>query len=337
MGKTLDSLRYLANMKNGFEMDSNDDPKNQDADKRFESIKKSPKKVKSTTDFIAESRRTLRNIREENFSDFEDGIEELLELEEDEELKNSLLSMGRKYARDNSSSEESSEIQKAFIPQETKLNSLLTAITKDTVLLEKDIEELRMARTRNYARLNEMVSTKAQYQDAQLKVIKEMSAIKKMQFELKQKLKENTGDGDNTMATQSVIQSLFNIGQNELLSSVGGRASSSGSYIDDDYDDYDTDTDSSYHEAMNDAAAVSKDENLTDGDKFTKYENSNVEYVLERNKSDDTVTVYAEDKDGNVISDYPMPSDIDSLSFDINEKGGFAQDQYARRYKLRDI
>ena len=335
MGKTLDSLRYLANMKNGFEIDSNDDPKNQDADKRFESIKKSPKKAKSTTDFIAESRRTLRNIREENFSDFEDGIEELLELEEDEELKNSLLSMGRKYARDNSSSEESSEIQKAFIPQETKLNSLLTAITKDTVLLEKDIEELRMARTRNYARLNEMVSTKAQYQDAQLKVIKEMSAIKKMQFELKQKLKENTGDGDNTMATQSVIQSLFNIGQNELLSSVGGRASSSGSYIDDDYDDYDTD--SSYHEAMNDAAAVSKDENLTDGDKFTKYENSNVEYVLERNKSDDTVTVYAEDKDGNVISDYPMPSDIDSLSFDINEKGGFAQDQYARRYKLRDI
>ena len=322
--------------KDGFEIETNEPAVEEDPSKRFSDIKKPSKSKKSTVEFINETRRALDDIGEYTSSDFEDGLESLLEMEEDEELKDSLLSMGRKYARDNEASEEAGEIFKAFSPQETKLNSLLTTLSKDAVALEKDIEEMRMARTRNYARLNEMISTKAQYENTKLAVIKELSSIKKTQFELKAKLKDNSGSSDS-YAAQSVIQSLFNVGPKELLNSVGGRERSSGSYEDDyDYDYSSDDTDSSYHESMIDAAA-SSGENVSDGDKFLKYENAGVEYVLERNKSDDSINIYAEDKDGNVVTDYPLPRDIPSLSFDINEKGGFALDQFSRRYKLRDI
>ena len=73
-----------------------------------------------------------------------------------------------------------------------------------------------------------------------------------------------------------------------------------------------------------------------DGAKFLKYEGLGAHYVLEETE-DGTRRVYAEDKDGNVIEDYPVPKDVDELRFEINQKNNTAIDQLQRKYEYRYI
>ena len=276
----------------------------------------------------------LSNIKTD-FDDFDDCIDALDDYDEDVELKNSILAIGRKYARENAASAESSEIVKAFAPQESKLNGMITAINKDINAIEEDLREMRMGRTRNLKYIGELTDVKSTLYNNQTAVIKELNQIKKMQFELKQKQKAaEAGVNDNSMAAQAIIQSMFGIGHDNLLSSVGGRAGTSGSYEDGEiYEDYE----SSYNTADNvreNVIDASDNDDGSDGAKFLKYENMGVEYVLEEDDNGN-MDIYAEDKDGNRVDDYPLPTDISNLSFERNERGGYATDQFARKYKLR--
>ena len=45
------------------------------------------------------------------------------------------------------------------------------------------------------------------------------------------------------------------------------------------------------------------------------------------------MTLHAEDRDGNRIDDYPLPKDVNDLTFDKNIKAGTAVDQLQRSYK----
>ena len=53
-------------------------------------------------------------------------------------------------------------------------------------------------------------------------------------------------------------------------------------------------------------------EPVTDGDKFIQHENEAVEYVLDID-SDDGKRIYAVNKYGDVVPDYPMPSNPEAL------------------------
>ena len=80
----------------------------------------------------------------------------MFDSEESDELRNGLVSMGRKYARDTGISSDNSEIAKAFSSSEKRLNDLLTEISRDKLNIQKDIDQLRsMTRGKNFKALSD--------------------------------------------------------------------------------------------------------------------------------------------------------------------------------------
>ena len=75
-------------------------------------------------------------------------------------------------------------------------------------------------------------------------------------------------------------------------------------------------------------------ERNTDGDKWLKYEESGVGYVLIVDGDGNPQTILAEDRDGNRLYDYPIP-DIDNLTFDIDLIAKSATDNLHRNYTVR--
>ena len=322
MKGTLDSLKYLAN-EGSFSNPFKDKVESNDSIKKYD-FKKSSKK-KKLDEFIEEAKEKLHD--EDDYDVFDNVVADLDEFDEDSDLRNSLLSMGRKYARDYSTSGESNEVTKAFAPQEAHLTDLLAAVTRETARLEEDINEMRKMRSRNYGKISELVEVKGSLYNNQLQILKELNSVKKTQFDIKNKIKETTSSDDG-YAAQSVVQSIFGLGHDTLLAGVGGRDGSSGAY-DDVVDD--SSEDQIYEEVMS-----SNEDDDSDGAKFLKYEGLGAHYVLEETE-DGTRRVYAEDKDGNVIEDYPVPKDVDELRFEINQKNNTAIDQLQRKYEYRYI
>jgi hypothetical protein len=256
--------------------------------------------------------------------------------EEDEAFKNNLLSLGRKYSRETSSSKDTAEISKAYSGSEKRLKKLQEEIFEDKQKLQTDIDDMRRMRTKNFKALAEMVQTKVQYHTAELSAIREANNIVKSQFDILYKKKGGDMLDENVAtASASALQQLFRLGRNNIISSIGGYEGVSGAiansvpigdYIDDSIGDEIIDK-RYFHDA----------EESSDGDKFIEYENENVEYVLIHDETEGTYTVIAETGEGDIVEDYPMPSDLQSLSFDINKRTNSATDDLHRRYKLRII
>lgn len=330
MKSTLNSLKYLAEQNN-----FSDPFENQEITKK-ESNQPNPfKKLKrnSRDDFVSDTRTKLDKYRDKEdleYECFDDLVQDIDEFDEDADLRNSILSMGRKYARDYSASGDNNEVTKAFAPQEAHLNDLLASVARETARLEEDIDEMRKMRSRNYGKLSDMIEVKGSLYSNQLQIIKEINAVKKTQFEIKNKLKEAHGDDSGSYAAQSVVQSIFGLGHDTLLNGVGGRDGSSGAYSDDRSDD------ESYEDSEDYGELITSTDTDSDGAKFLKYEGRGVHYVLEETQ-DGERTVYAEDSEGNVVEDYPVPNDISELRFEINQKNNTAIDQLQRKYEYRYI
>lgn len=274
---------------------------------------------------------------EELVCDFDNYISSFLSDDEDADLKNNLISLGRKYARDTQTSAESSEVTKAFMGTEKVLDTFLGEIKKDKNDIQKDIDSMRVSRTRNMKTLAELISAKGQYHNMALSIIKEKNSMIKTQFDLKNKAdKQNKDDTNSEVAASRAVQQLFGMGRGNLMSGVGGYSEVSGALNDSDVtsESFGINEDAVIHQKY----FAADDENFeTDGDKFLKYEGAGIEYVLLWDKENNTTDVIAEDPDGNVIPDYPMPSNIDTLHFDISESTGTASDELHRAYKLRSV
>ena len=259
-------------------------------------------------------------------------FDDIMEEDENSSIKSNLISLGRKYARTHDDDGTTSEIDRAFSPQINKLNELLNSVTKDTVDVDKDLLELRMMRSgRNYQRMNELIATKAQLHNTNLSILKELSNIEKTKFDIKSRNAKSAGESqDPSVMSGNILQSIFGVGHDALLESVGGREGSSGAM-----DDTNTDSDD-YGESIYSQNFPDLEEDESDGDKFLKYEGMGVEMVLEEH-DDGTKQVYAEDAEGNIITDYPLPKDVNELTFDINRRTGVATDQLQRKYKYKSV
>lgn len=287
-----------------------------------EQNKKKKKKDKLTR--ALEKGNMIIDRYEDNFiSDFDDYLSNQFIDDENEDLKNSLIGLGRKYTRDTSVTAESSEIQKAFSPSEKILKKILDEIDKDSLVLQKDIDAMRSSPRKNYKVLSEMVTTKTQFHNSALSVVKEMNSIKKAQFDLKYKSeKGKPEEGTSNVLSGKTIQDLFSMGRKDIMDTVGGYGGAT------EYDDSD------YTDEIIQKRYFNNEETETDGDKFLKYESLGVEYVLIIDPNDNKYVI-AEDKDGNVIPDYPMPKNVDELSFDISKSTNTATDDLHRQYKVR--
>ena len=78
-------------------------------------------------------------------------------------------------------------------------------------------------------------------------------------------------------------------------------------------------------------------EEYSDGDKFLEYEGKGVEYTLLVDDDNSPIEVVAKDRDGNVIPDYPMPTNVDQLQFSVNMTTQSAEDELHRKYHVERV
>lgn len=325
---TLNNLKAISSIHNPFSEELSSKPKYTPR-KEFDVSQDRKEKELTVRDIINDEE--VNKILKDNSSDVDELFANITEDDENQRIKSGLIGLGRKYARLHEDDGTTSEVDKAFNPQIDKLNDLLVEVTRDTDEVEKDINQIRrMINGRNYQRMNELIETKATLHNTTLSIIKELSSIEKNKFDIKAKLNKDKVDSmDPSMMSGNILQNIFGIGHDSLLSSVDGREGSSGAIM---YDESPEDSDEYGAMIYNKNFPESYDEDNSEGEMFIKYENRGVEMVLEESANGDK-TIYAQDADGNIVDDYPLPKDIDSLTFDINVRTGVATDQLQRRYK----
>lgn len=281
----------------------------------------------------------IKKMSSDMISNFENFLEDdnMFSTEESEELRNGLISMGRKYARDTGVTADQSEITKTFSGSEKKLKDLYDELSRDKMNIQKDIDQLRgMTRGKNYKALSDLNSAKTSFHSTQLQAIKEMNAIKKTEFEMKMKeraAKMATSTGGGNDISTNTIRSLFGAGRNDIINATGGYSKVSGAsgstIIDDNYSMTDEEIEEKYFS--------DEETEITDGDKFLEYEGQGVEYTLLVDDDDSPIEVVAKDRDGNVIPDYPMPSNVEQLQFHINMTTQSAEDELHRKYNVERV
>lgn len=257
--------------------------------------------------------------------------------EEDAEMRTHLVSLGRKYARDSAQSKESSEISRTFSDSEKRLKALYEEIERDKQDVSRDIERMRVP-GRGGKILSDLIGVKKELQATQLSIIDKTNTMRKTIFELRAKEAarreaENAGNSDINANT---LQNLFSSARSSMVESMGGYGRVSGASDEDDPEPI-------FQEEMSDEEIQKRyfggneSSEDSDGDKYLRYEGRGVGYVLLIDEDDNVQSIIAEDKDGIMIPDYPMPSNIDQLSFTFDKIAMTATDNMHRNYSIRII
>lgn len=267
--------------------------------------------------------------------DFDDLIEGAFEADENVGLRNQLISMGRKYAIKGAESAEDSEVTRAFSKQEQAIYGLIDEFQKAGADLQRDIDMMRTARTRNYKSLSEMVEVQASLLNGKLSAIKELNKMAKDKFDINIKIKGNSTEGGDSTTASRAIQQIFSMGRQSMatLDSPGDSGATDDVVYggpEPEGSQYDDGTPQSAIEGMRPIPKAS-----SDGDKFIEYEDRFGDYVLDIGEDGKDRQIYAIDKSGNVIPDYPVPTEVETLNFMINELTGTATDQLQRSYRVR--
>ena len=336
----LSNIQYLASQ-NADPFDSVATSASSNAEKRL-----TRKRLVEDSD---ENKDTLKRLEEKlskfglDNDDFDALIDTVDEYDEDSDLRDALIQEGRKYARDYAASAESSEIVKAFAPQETRLNTMLKEFDKEEIEINKDIDQMRFSRSRSGKSLADLINARASIAKTKLDIIKEINNIKKSQFDIKAKYDKANAGGENDpmMQSNALLQGIFGMDQSSMFGGRGREAMSGAVDYDDDYEEsiYSDSSDPEDAEpgtpenSFAEASVKSKDfDDSSDGAKCLKYEGRGVQMVLTEDM-EGNMTLHAEDRDGNRIDDYPLPKDVNDLTFDKNIKAGTAVDQLQRSYK----
>lgn len=273
----------------------------------------------------------------DNFLDDDDGY---FSAEENSEMRNNLISLGRKYARDSASSKENSEITKTFVDSEKRLKALYEELDRDKGSLQKDIERMRVP-GRGGKTLADLISVKNSMQSTQLSIVKEINTMRKNMYDMRQKeaLRKEAENAGGSDINSNTLQSIFSSARSGLVNNMGGYSGITGSSSDDDssMSTYSFDNEMSDEEIQK---RYFRDDNSSvsdDGAKFLEYEDRGVEYILLLDDSDKVQGVIAEDRDGVMIPDYPLPNNIDELNFDIDPISKVATDNLHRNYHIRRV
>lgn len=268
--------------------------------------------------------------------DFDELIEGAFESDENVAFRNSLVTMGRKYAIEGMQhSGESSEVSRAFAKQEQMIYDLIDEEIKAGLSIQKDLEFLRTARTRSYKSIADLASAQASLFGQRHSAIAELNKIAEKKFSITSKLKEGQDSGSEGAATRAV-QQIFSMGRKSLV--MGDSPGDSG-ITEEEYQaslngqDYEAPLPADPDSVINITRPVP--DAVTDGDKFIEHENENVEYVLDIGEDGTRKDIYAINDAGEIIPDYPLPSDPSSLNFMINNLTGVAVDQLQRTYRVR--
>lgn len=278
---------------------------------------------------------------ESDDSELDFSMEHLFDYTEDENLRNNLVKMGRKYARDHAFTEDQSEIAKAFAGQETALQNLIAEIDKDAAGVQQDINTMRMSRSRNFKALSDLVSARGSLHSTKLSAIKEVTSLRKniVDLTMKSKAKEAGDDASSNAATFAIQKLLSGANREAILDSVGGRGDTITNESLDDSPYFEMEPSDEiiqkkyFSDDYEDIEDPKERARKQEGSKYIQYENDGVQLYLNVSESGHQ-TVIAKNKYGEVVPDYPLPTNADSLEFSVHEDLGTATDQMHRSYIL---
>ena len=297
------------------------------------------RKKKGSFERVFEESQALIDLYSDEAVDaFDRYFSEFAPDDEDYELRQSLISKGRKFARETKVSKEASEVAKAFSGNEKLLDETIDDISADIKAIGKDIDQIRSLRTgRNNKLLVEMYENKTSMYQARMAAIKEKNNMTKTVIDLQTKARKEQKEADPSGDSGALINRAIGdiIGsRGSALGTVGGYASVSGAKdADETYADFidDDGTDDGYE-----AVSIGGEDDPNAGRIYLKYEDRGVKLVVTED-STGRQKVHAEDRDGEVLPDYPLPTNADHLQFSVNEKLGTAVDDCNRQYEFRRI
>ncbi len=261
---------------------------------------------------------------------FDTATEHLFEINNDDELKRSLIAQGRKYDQAHHNSE-MSEYEKVFAPQETALRDLINDVNRDIVDISKDINNMRLARVKSPKALSDIITAKASLHNIKLSALKEIDKVKKDMCDLSIKTKKDeSADSQASIAANLALQQLLN---------GDARDSLSDAYSDDMLGSHKKSSlDEPIDLASPDEAEAEREylQNTSEGDLYIKYENSGADMYVQLDNEDNVKGILARDRDGNMIPDFPLPS-VDYKDFTLNTDLGTASDAFHRNYRIERV
>ena len=224
--------------------------------------------------------------------------------------------------------------KKDFEPEMMMLRNLQLDQDKFVDSLQKKYDQ--MENTKSTARgvgkyTTDLINTITSARATSLQIVDKIISTKKTIADLDFKERKEFGSNNNseqanlTNYASTYLKQMMNVGRNNIVDQPQ-------SYSVDEIDSDDTeDLFDSIDESLGDT------DRSEEVDKYLKYENDNIEVkvIWYDNASDDDIAkkydFVAEDPDGNIISDYPLP---EKTRMSINRSTGMATDMYGTKYKL---
>ena len=241
--------------------------------------------------------------------------------------------------------EDENEFKKEFAEELTMLYDLLDDANKFSKKLNKKYDSIDGSKAKGTSKyLNDLIASVLTSNTNKLQIIKEITNLKKTIQELKIKAdgKYAKAGGDGTLEdqTNSFFSNIMNVGRNNFVSALNGDPDihfMNPDYSNDDDIEYANslpDAQDAIHEMINERLSNEGNGRSIEAEKYIIYENLKPELVIMYSVLDNSWEMIAQDKDGQRIIDYPVPTkkELGKMKFSSDRK--FATDSYGRSYKV---
>ena len=225
------------------------------------------------------------------------------------------------------------------------LYDLLDDANKFSKKLNKKYDSIDGSKAKGTSKyLNDLIASVLTSNTNKLQIIKEITNLKKTIQELKIKAdgKYAKAGGDGTLEdqTNSFFSNIMNVGRNNFVSALNGDPDihfMNPDYSNDDDIEYANslpDAQDAIHEMINERLSNEGNGRSIEAEKYIIYENLKPELVIMYSVLDNSWEMIAQDKDGQRIIDYPVPTkkELGKMKFSSDRK--FATDSYGRSYKV---
>ena len=241
--------------------------------------------------------------------------------------------------------EDENEFKKEFAEELTMLYDLLDDANKFSKKLNKKYDSIDGSKAKGTSKyLNDLITSVLTSNTNKLQIIKEITNLKKTIQELKikadGKYAKAGGDGTIEDQTNSFFSNIMNVGRNNFVSALNADPDihfMNPDYSNDEDIEYANslpDAQDAIHEKINERLSNEGNSRSVEAEKYIIYENLKPELVIMYSVLDNSWEMIAQDKDGQRIIDYPVPTkkELGKMKFSSDRK--FATDSYGRSYKV---
>lgn len=236
---------------------------------------------------------------------------------------------GKKKGKKKEKKGDRTDFKKEFDPEMGALKCLLLSQNEFVGQLQNEFNQMNKQKSsaRGIGKFtNELVSNINTARKVSADLIKQISDIKKTVADLSMKERKELGalvDGDGNISDNAAAL-LKQLITGDRKAFMGDGAATVEDLTDDEY------MATAISDAMNELGDAENHQE-EESQKYLRYEGRGVKVKVILN-DDGTHTFFAEDQEGNIVDDYPLPSNSTALS--INRSTMIAKDDYGVAYQI---